>query len=101
MLDLSKIEFTESPDKYRANTNFVRGAIIIWGGRLVDQSAAVPTEVVHAEIKEQIWNEAYGELHQPLWELQLYARRNAKPEDRQAINDLCIRINQLLTRREP
>ena len=53
-------------------------------------------ELVSESVKNNTWKHLYGDLFDPVKELQHYAIRNALPGDEETVSKLCETINKLL-----
>ena len=48
------------------------------------------------EVKHDTWNFIYGDMYDPIKELQHYAIRNALPGDEKLVEAMCDKLNKML-----
>ncbi len=101
MLEISKVQFVEKADEHRPNVTRILGKIKIHVEVCVDEQENVPRNIVHDNIREEIWHKVYGDLRKLLAELQRHAIREARPEYSYRVQELCEQINALLALKSP
>lgn len=99
MLDLSKVSFSERLDDYHHNISIVTGKLLIGTEVHVDRlGGKTPRKDVEEHIKDGIWHNAYGDLRQPILELEHLAMMGTLPHEQPRVMELCNQINALLKR---
>lgn len=94
MLPLDKIKWKE--ETLDGGIVELRGGLSLHMAYRIAPGARSETAEVKRRIRLQIWREIYGDLTQPIMELQLYARRGAAYGADGDILKLCETINRLL-----
>jgi len=64
----------------------------------VDEQEKIPRNLIHDSIRREIWHKVYGDLLDPLHELQDIVLREARPQYSHHVRELCEKINSLLKR---
>ena len=99
MLEISKIKYQHRDTPHRVNCTDTLGTLEMHCQRTVDNDAQMPADYVKEQIAETIWRMAYGDLHQPLMELQMLARHSVQPQHYDRVMQLCDTLNALLDRK--
>lgn len=96
MLDVSKIKIVREPWVKQHQTRYY-GSILIGQVVTVDDYAEVPESIIREQIVNGIWHGIYGDLHQPMMELQEYGILNARNyAQSQVLSSHCARVMRLL-----
>lgn len=96
MIQLDKIKYASSPNGLRHNCTDTIGSLVMHCSVTSDNDAPIPANHVKEHIAETIWRMAYGDLHQPLMELQQIARHSVQPQHYDRVMALCDTLNALL-----
>ena len=101
MLEITKIQYTEKPSAIHPDATQITGGLSMHYALTVDNREQVPRDTLKDEIAERIWRKVYGDLTQPLMELQTIARHAVRPEYYDRVRELCDQLNALLARKSP
>lgn len=101
MLEITKIQYTEKPSATHPDATEIIGGLSMHYALTADNREQVPRDTLKDEIAERIWRKVYGDLTQPLMELQTLARHSVQPQHYDRVRELCDQLNALLTRKSP
>ena len=101
MLEISKIQYAEKRSDTHPDATQITGGLSMHYALVVDNKTAVTMADIKDEIAERIWRKVYGDLNQPLMELQRLARHSVQPAHYDRVMQLCDQLNALLARKSP
>lgn len=101
MLEITKIQYTEKPSATHPDATQITGGIAMYHVITAANREQVPSDTIKDEIAAHIWRKVYGELTQPLMELQTIASHAVLPEYYDRVRELCNQLNALLARKSP
>ena len=95
MLQIHKTTFKESEESHAEEVVLLGGLSLRMSYRIAKEARG-ETDVIKERMKQQMWHDTYGELTQPIRELEHYARRGASVGEYEQITKLCETIDSLL-----
>ena len=101
MIEITKIKYQHRDTPHRVNCTDTLGTLEMHCQLTTENGEPMPPDYVKEQIAERIWRAAYGDLHQPLMELQMLARHSVQPQHYDRVMALCDQLNALLTRKSP